>query len=262
MKEEGRWITINGTHVFVKEGQSVMDAFIRGSYNKNKGHNNKVDDLENVMQKLEEKKYHIKGSWKKVDKDFLAANLNQFEKLRTEYEDVLIKPYNYRTGFGIKFEKIEENTFGRFEIDKGKITLNSIYFEDKEKCIQAELRGIESGWHVPVEQGNEQLYTVTHEFGHYLEHSLMKRYNKGKKEKIVLGTKFDNILQTEYFNRMKSKTGESSIRIREKYFSGYSKSKGESEWFAEIFTQSKLGKSDVSTQTLTEIIDDIIGGRM
>ena len=27
--EEGRWITINGAHVFVKDGQSPMDAFVR-----------------------------------------------------------------------------------------------------------------------------------------------------------------------------------------------------------------------------------------
>lgn len=29
MNEDGRWITINGTHVFVKKGQNPMDAFIR-----------------------------------------------------------------------------------------------------------------------------------------------------------------------------------------------------------------------------------------
>lgn len=29
MTEEGKWVTINGAHVFVKEGQSPMDAFIR-----------------------------------------------------------------------------------------------------------------------------------------------------------------------------------------------------------------------------------------
>ena len=26
---DGRWITINGNHVFIKDGQSPMDAFIR-----------------------------------------------------------------------------------------------------------------------------------------------------------------------------------------------------------------------------------------
>lgn len=36
--EQGRWVTINGTHVFIKNGQSPMDAFIR-----QKGKNKKVD---------------------------------------------------------------------------------------------------------------------------------------------------------------------------------------------------------------------------
>lgn len=32
--EDGRWITINGTHVFVKHGQSPMDAYIKKFSNK------------------------------------------------------------------------------------------------------------------------------------------------------------------------------------------------------------------------------------
>lgn len=35
--EDGRWVTINGAHVFVKDGQSPMDAFIR-----NKGKDDKI----------------------------------------------------------------------------------------------------------------------------------------------------------------------------------------------------------------------------
>lgn len=27
--EDGRWVTMNGTHVFIKDGQSPMDAFIK-----------------------------------------------------------------------------------------------------------------------------------------------------------------------------------------------------------------------------------------
>lgn len=29
MEEDGMWVTINGAHVFIKEGQSPMDAFIK-----------------------------------------------------------------------------------------------------------------------------------------------------------------------------------------------------------------------------------------
>lgn len=29
MEEEGKWITLNGTHIFVKKGQNPMDAFIK-----------------------------------------------------------------------------------------------------------------------------------------------------------------------------------------------------------------------------------------
>lgn len=35
-EQDGRWVTINGTHVFLKDGQSPMDAFIRNSQQNNK----------------------------------------------------------------------------------------------------------------------------------------------------------------------------------------------------------------------------------
>ena len=34
MDGDGRWVTINGTHIFIKEGQNPMDAFIRQKNNK------------------------------------------------------------------------------------------------------------------------------------------------------------------------------------------------------------------------------------
>lgn len=34
--DEGRWITINGAHVFVKDGQNPMDAFIKQESKKKK----------------------------------------------------------------------------------------------------------------------------------------------------------------------------------------------------------------------------------
>lgn len=44
MKENGHWITINGTHVFVETGQNPMDAFIRKQAElKNKKYNSFFD---------------------------------------------------------------------------------------------------------------------------------------------------------------------------------------------------------------------------
>lgn len=44
MQEGGRWVTINGTHVYIKDGQSIMDAFIRNEANKGKANAEKYDD--------------------------------------------------------------------------------------------------------------------------------------------------------------------------------------------------------------------------
>lgn len=47
--EEGRWVTINGTHVFIKDGQSLMDAFIRQAID-NKELNKKIEKIRNAKK--------------------------------------------------------------------------------------------------------------------------------------------------------------------------------------------------------------------
>ena len=68
MEENGRWVTMNGTHVFVKDGQSPMDAFIRQKANKQTEkepegfENSKIRDENGNLLKL----YH--GSTKDFEK--------------------------------------------------------------------------------------------------------------------------------------------------------------------------------------------------
>lgn len=69
--EDGRWVTINGTHVFVKDGQSPMDAFIRQKLEKN---NKKYDYSDFSKSKVQETLYHG------TDKDFNKFDLKKSDE--------------------------------------------------------------------------------------------------------------------------------------------------------------------------------------
>lgn len=66
MNEDGRWITINGAHVFLKEGQSPMDAFI-----KQKGRTKDTKETYfNKNFRLEDDDYYKEFNKSKKDYDY------------------------------------------------------------------------------------------------------------------------------------------------------------------------------------------------
>lgn len=65
MQEEGRWVTINGTHVFVKNGQSPIDALIRQKTLKE----NPEQDFKGHFEDEKEHYEFVNGEMKKVKSD-------------------------------------------------------------------------------------------------------------------------------------------------------------------------------------------------
>lgn len=51
----GRWITINGTHVFIKDGQSPIDALVRQSKDKDRNKNYKGQQYRDTLKNLKGK---------------------------------------------------------------------------------------------------------------------------------------------------------------------------------------------------------------
>ena len=106
MQENGRWVTMNGTHVFIKDGQSPMDAFI-----KQKGKVSKTPETLNNRKNI-------------VDYFNIQTNID-LEKAVTE------RQFAPRRGLNIDSRKLNQNEFNtikRILIEKNiRIESNGVY---------------------------------------------------------------------------------------------------------------------------------------
>ena len=103
---EGRWVTINGAHVFVKDGQSTMDAFI-----KQKGGIQKTPEVLNNRKNL-------------IEYFRIQTNID-LEKAATE------RQFAPRRGLNIDSRKLDQNEFNTVKkiiIEKGmSMQSNGVY---------------------------------------------------------------------------------------------------------------------------------------
>lgn len=51
-EDEGKWITVNGRHVLLKEGESVADAIKNGKKSRSKSQHHKDQNVSNVLETL------------------------------------------------------------------------------------------------------------------------------------------------------------------------------------------------------------------
>lgn len=123
--ENGRWVTINGAHVFVKDGQSPMDAFIKHEKTKKEinkkintystdaysGQVNMVKEIKNkkgeTIAKLEYADYQGKAyiDFLETKEQYRGQNLatKLMDDLKKEYKENI--DYGYTTADGTKFLK-------------------------------------------------------------------------------------------------------------------------------------------------------------
>ena len=91
--ENGRWVTINGTHVFLKDGQSPMDAFIR---QKNKKETFDSIEAENYEQFKRKRKDYVNKNIKFNEIDYI----NNYHKINAIIDDKIagVLRYNIKDG--------------------------------------------------------------------------------------------------------------------------------------------------------------------
>lgn len=116
MEENGRWITINGAHIFLKDGQSPMDAFIRQNVQDNSTDDATSYDTQKNGKLTRNKMIKYLDDVKEKIKNDLDTNEQFQDYTQAEKNNILSTIPNYNNallnmrylGFGmVDIEKME-----------------------------------------------------------------------------------------------------------------------------------------------------------
>ena len=89
--EEGKWVTIKGTHVFIPEGQEV-DEVIKEKFGETEEKTDKKEEKKSYLDKIkEERKKECKKDIQKFFKDFHINYLILYISYYNTYSDFVIK---------------------------------------------------------------------------------------------------------------------------------------------------------------------------
>jgi hypothetical protein len=179
----------------------------------------------------------VKSSVSQIDKSLIDRNMSQFEKL--------VDKYNIAKDHGITIDLTKSNS--RFIATTSSygstIKLNYKYYKDRDRLLYGQRASIEGKWHMPAKEKDFDIYTMTHEFGHVVEAKFISDY-KLKLGSYVDREKIDSMIKDDILSSVQNKTGLNRTQIKNKYFSGYAKSKRNFEWFAESFAGVELCESN------------------
>lgn len=131
---------------------------------------------EEAKEALESKNIFVNDNLKKIDKELLLENSSKLNELLEKYE------------IGAKFAREKEFIFeassGRadykgacsknFTGTKQIIELNPKFFKNLQENVSNQMKESLSGFKMPILESKAHTYTITHEFGHYIENILLE----------------------------------------------------------------------------------------
>ena len=182
-------------------------------------------------------------------------NLRQLVNLNEKYPHNTLVDMNTQKVLDLRAENVRTNWFAYHNGYRNEIVLNNSYFNNKEKLMSSEKNCINTKWHFPTKNESDlDIYTITHEYGHQIEYDY---FGKIRKNRFVTYKDVDKDLRDLLISNAKRISGEklNMTQFKDKYFSGYAKSKRNFEWFAELFAQHELGYETPFTQALDEWLE-------
>lgn len=211
MEEDGRWVTMNGVHIFIKDGQSPMDAFIRNqTENKKteKAKNLNNTEYEDLCKKFadsltkEEKElinsYGVGGgyssdlndpSWRDVERTYRFSDNNKLgfkEEKMSFYEAVTNRELDYKAT-NIKTSDANKDDIIRWNYERA--TDAKKFFKDMDNIF--EKKGISLDKDIILyRKGHESLENLQNgavRYG-YTSTSAKSRINKQTPGHLVLGS--------------------------------------------------------------------------
>lgn len=216
------------------------------------------DEFYMYVGDLRDKNIEVDGSIMLVDEDIRNRQLEQLDKLASKYP---VDRYN-KDGITLQTKKLKGNRLAEASYNKKYIALGTDYFKDKNTLLASEENSIKYNWHYKTPKNDLDIYSITHEYGHQIEYEYLRKI---KQQKVDAGRfwdfdykETDKDLRDTLMSMTKRRTGEklNVTQFKNKYFSGYAKSKNHYEWFAEIFAQSQLGEKTPFTEVFIEWLED------
>lgn len=150
---------------------------------------------------------------------------------------------------------------------KQDLVLNIDYYSDKNKIIKETTSAIKNNWSMPAKSENYGVYTITHEYGHILQNSIIndeleemggfenfKTRAKTFKGKIKSYEKLQEIIKRRHFEEIRQIAVDKSsdpYNLIKNNLSQYGKT-NYSEFFAEVFANSQLGESNELGDAMSE----------
>lgn len=237
----------------------------------------KFNSFIEAKEGLEKKGVIFKNNLSKLDERLLLDNANKLNELLDKYAEA----QNY----------IKENTF-TFDTKKGSfigmcsskidessqtIYLNPEYFKDYTKYIEQQMNQIKSKWKMPASEEKVASYTISHEFGHFIQNILFKKIkekNPDEWEKIreKAFSKSTNsavlkVIRSWYNNQAKimkkdiilmANKLDSNINLKnyKEYISEYGESSPE-EFFAECFANLECGNPNILGKAIENYLKEV-----
>lgn len=214
----------------------------------------------------------------KVDSKLLSDNKAQLIKLSNKYPKISqhIDKNGLTIGSGYRKDTkawAGSDFMGQYE--RQSIKLNYDYYKNYDNFVQEELDGIKSGWSMPCSEDNASVYTLTHEYGHFIHNNLLKSYVDTHQEEyfkvkesalkassvsasLKKITNFENkIIKTYVDDIMKIAKEIDPSTTFARDLSRYGKS-NYAEAFAEIFANSQCGKPNALGKAMNRYLEEVL----
>lgn len=194
---------------------------------------------------------------KYVDKDLAVSVTKQLEKLEQRFKAIANSNGNICSVSGGKKTVAYVSSSIR-EPTRQNLSLCPAYYRDKSVLLESEKRAQKINWMMPCSENEYEIYTVTHEYGHMLENTIiyseMKQYGLEKlADEINIDAKTAKKMYKPYYDIHNKVTKDCFSEIMDiakkenpefslsENISQYGKT-NYSEFFAEVFANSQLSK--------------------
>lgn len=200
-----------------------------------------------------------------IDETLLKENTEQIKNLEEKFGAI------HKSKGSISSKKTRDSIayVSRLLSDPSKqdLVLNIDYYSDKNKIISETTSAIKNNWSMPAKTENYGVYTITHEYGHILQNSIIydeleemggvetfKTRAKTLKGKIKSYEKLQEKIKRRHFEEIRQIAADKSSdpnNIIKNNLSQYGKT-NYAEFFAEVFANSQLGEPNELGDAMSE----------